>query len=420
LRLSAERTLRFKSDLPTGAVILAAPVPGVYYKDWYSILLLDRLIRRVVPVSVTTLLPLTMNPYYYRLETPVPAGQFPEPVEDNLLQELQRLQFTRVNSMDLEAARQNARAYLETKYVREWFASQDIPARREEGIQWINEMTADDMRVAARDLLGPNRVIATWPPKVKQTSVDVEDLNSALTPSRVGERPGPGLGEGNPPQPLIVAAFPPHTHVPQPKTPPERLASGVYLVASNVNAVFVSGGGLTRFDHESDVEALRTFQRNAPDHILVLSPPSSMDRARQIWNSFRGANAGEAGVPKGTVATGDLPALFLLKVMLDRKLIESGWSHDAELRISANDGSTLQIQADATKRSQIIEWIKRIAAEKPSDEDMAWAREVAIHRLDSIRADLQSLTWERDPQGVLQDLETVGAGHVQDVARIYF
>jgi hypothetical protein len=51
---------------------------------------------------------------------------------------------------------------------------------------------------------------------------------------------------------------------------------------------------------------------------------------------------------------------------------------------------------------------------------MAWAREVAIHRLGTIQADLQALTWERDPQGVMQDLKTVSTGHVQDVARIYF
>jgi hypothetical protein len=421
-RLSADRIFRFKPDSPTGAVILAAPVTGIYYKDWYSVLFLDRLMRRVLPVRVTTALWLTLNPYYYRLEVAVPAGQFAETVEDNLLQEIQRLQLTRASTMDLEAARRDARAYLESKYVREWFASQDLSSRREEGIQWISEMTADDMRVAARDLLGTtNRVIASWSPKAKQTSVDVEDLagNSPVPSSRAGERAGGGPAEGTPAQPVPLAAFPPHTHPPQSRAFPERLASGVSLITGNVNAVFVSGGALTRFD-EFNAQTLQAFQRYAPARILVFSPSASMDRARQLWNTFKGANAGDAPAPRGAVSGGDLPALFLLKVMLDRKVIESGWSHEVELRISASDGSALQIQADATKRSQILEWIKRIASEKPSDAEMAWVREVAIHRLDTVRTDLQSLIWERDPQGVLQNLETVGAGHIQDVARIYF
>jgi len=419
--LSADRSLRFMSDLPTGAVILATPVTTVYYKEWYSFLFLDRLIRRVVKLSTTTALPLTINPYYYRLEVPVPAGQFPESVEDNLLQEIQRLQFARASATDLEAARREARAYLESRYVREWFTSQDIPTRREEGIQWINEMTADDLRAAARDLLGPtNRVIATWPPKAKVTSVDVEPLERSVPPSKDTERAGATPNEGLQSQPLTPVPFPPHNHSPQARSVPERLASGVSLVASNVNAAFVSGGSLTRFDREPDADTLKGFQRYSADRILVFSTSSSMDRARRFWNSFKGANTREGGGLKGAVSSGDLPALFLLKVMLDRKIIESGWSHDTELRISAADGATLNIQADAAKRSQILAWIKRIAAEKPSDAEMAWAREVAIHRLDTVQVDLQSLIWERDPQGVLQDLDTVGAGHVQDVARTYF
>src|SRR6185436_4939979 len=139
-RLPAERTLRFKSDLPAGAIIFASPIPGVYYKQWYSVLLLDRLIRRIVPLPLKTALPLTVQSYYYRLELVVPSGQFPEPAEENLLQELQRLQLTPANARELTAARQEAVAYLESKSVREWFASHDILMRREEGVQWIQSM----------------------------------------------------------------------------------------------------------------------------------------------------------------------------------------------------------------------------------------------------------------------------------------
>ena len=419
-RLPAERTLRFRSDLPAGAVVFAAPSPGVYYREWYSLLLLDRLIHRVLPLSPTTALPLTLHSNYYRLELSVPAGQFPEATEENLLQEIQRLQFTRADRMHLEAAQREARSYLESKYVREWFVSQDIPERRAEGLQWIKVMTAEDMRVAARDLLIGNRVIATWAPKAKQTTVEVENLNGGR------EEPKPSIGVSDHSLPaadgvtLPISPFPEHQHARQAGSLPEKLSSGVSIVASDTNAVFVSGGPLTRFDREPDADLLKDFQKYRADRILVLTPPASMDRARQFWSAFKGRDSGELGVPQGRVSAGDLPALVILKVMLDRKLIEAGWWRDVELRISASEGSGLQIRAGAEKRPVILGWIKQIAAEKQPDTEFTWAREVAIHRFHTVQADLQALTWERDPQGTLQDLETIGAGHVSDVARIYF
>jgi hypothetical protein len=423
-RLPAERTLRFKSDLETGAVIFAAPAPTVYYQEWYSILLLDRVIRRVVPVKVATELQLTMHPYYYRIEVPVPPGQFPEPVEESLLQELQRLEFTRAEAKALEAARQDAREYLESRGAVEWFSSVGIPERRVEGIQWIQAMTADDVRVAARDLLLANRVVATWAPRPKQARVEVEDLGRG----DAGVRPSPGalsrnggglspVGEAGS---IALPGFPPHSDVSPLVALPEKLASGVSIVASNINAVFVSGGTLTKYEREPDAETLKNLQMYRADRILVLTPPQSMDRARQFWSSFKGNSSGSTGVAKGNVSSGDLPALVLLKVLLDRKLIEAGSWTDAELRIDATAGSTLTISADTERRAGIIEWIKRWAAEKPTDSDLAWAREVAIHRFGTMQADLQALTWERDPQGTIQDLQTVSSGHVQDVARIYF
>jgi hypothetical protein len=423
-RLPAERTLRFKSDLAVGGVIFGAPAPGIYYKEWYSILLLDRVIHRVVPMKVTTGLRLTVHPYYYRLEVPVPAGQFPEPVEENLLQEIQRLELTRVESRALEAAREDVRSYLESGDVREWFASLGIPERREEGLDWIQAMTADDVRVAARDLLVENRVVATWSPKARQTAVEVEDLgrnSGALRPSPAAlPRNGGGLSPQGEAQTLTVPAFPQHSHSAQTTALAERLNSGVSLIASNTNAVFVSGGALTRYEREPDAEIVKSFQNYRADQILVLATQESMDRARQLWGSFKGNNSGNTGVPKGNISTGDLPALLMLKTLLDRKLIEAGWWRDVQLKISASEGSTLIITADTDRRARILEWIKRWASERPSDAEMAWAHEVALHRFGTIQADLQALIWERDPQGVLQNLQTVSAGHVQDVARIYF
>ena len=182
----------------------------------------------------------------------------------------------------------------------------------------------------------------------------------------------------------------------------------------------MSGESLRRFEQEPDMETLKTFQNYRADRILVLAPPDSIDRARRLWSSFRGNENGNTGVSKGSVSAGDLPALLLVKTLLDRKVIEAGWWRDAELNIDASEGSTLLIRTDAERRARIIEWIRGLASQGPPDADLAWAREVAIHRFGSLQADFQALTWERDPQGTIQDLQTVGAGHVQDVARIYF
>jgi hypothetical protein len=412
-RLPAERTLRFKSDLPTGAVIFASPLPGVYYRQWYLVLLLDRLIRRVVPLQLNTSLSLTVQPHYYRMELTVPAGQFPEPAEENFLQEIQRLQFTPATPQQLATARQEALAYLDSKTVREWFASHDIAERRDEGAQWIQSMTPDDMRIAARDLLIMNRVIATWPPLPKQTAVVVESLTAGS--DAAGSADSADVKPFNPLNPRLV--FPAHTHSSLSTLPPERLPSGVSLVPSNIYGVFISGSALTTYDREPDVQP---FQAYRGDRILVLVPPDSIEPARRLWSNFKGSDNRDIGVPRGKVSTGDLPALFVLKTMLDLKLIEAGWWNNVELRIDANEGSALQIRTDAGRQTQILTWIKQIASEKPADGYFAWAREVAMHRFDTARGHLQALIWERDPLGVIQDLEIISATHVQDVARIYF
>jgi hypothetical protein len=419
-RLPAERSLRFKSDLPAGGVIFASPIPGMYYKQWYSVLLLDRLIHRAIALPLKSTLPLTVRSHYYRLELTIPAGQFPEPAEENLLQELQRLQFTPANTRDLTAARQEALAYLESKPVREWFASHDMLDRRKEGIEWIQSMSADDMRVAARDLLIMNRVIASWAPKPRQTSVASEPLTARV--GAVGEAQARSQSAPTvvPQTSIAPTLFPTHMHLPISIPLPEHLSNGVWIVSSTANAVFISGGAIARFDRDFTSEDLKSFQPYRADRILVLTPASSMDRARQLWSAFRGSTSAETGVPKGKVSSGDLSALFILKTVLDLKLIEAGWWRDASLRIDAGEGSGLLIQADEARRAQILDWIRTFASAPPSDMYYAWAREVAAHRFDSARTDLQALTWERDPQGTIQDPETVLLKHVQDVARIYF
>ena len=420
-RLPAERTLRFKSDLTEGGIVFAAPVPGAYYKEWYQVLLLDRLMQRTVPIRLKTALPLTVRPYYYRLESTVPTGQFPEPVEENLLQELQRQQFVPASQKDLAAARQEALAYLDSKPVREWFASHDMLSRREEGMQWIQAMSADDMRVAARDLLIMNRVIASWAPRPRQVSVSSEALTDAAAAAKRPAGRGTSAGPGEAAKADVPrTAFPAHSHPSMSWPLPERLASGVSLVAGNGNAVFVSGRSITRFDREFTNEDLKTFQQFRPDRLLVFTTPASVERARQIWSGFKGNAVGEPAVSRGKVTSIDLPALFILKTFLDLKVIQAGWAREVSLSIDADNGSSLEIRAEEEQRNQVLEWVKALAAAPLPDAYFAWVREAAIHHADGARADLQALIWERDPQGTLQDLEAVSARHLQDVARIYF
>jgi hypothetical protein len=165
-----------------------------------------------------------------------------------------------------------------------------------------------------------------------------------------------------------------------------------------------------------------------PDRILALVRPEALERARQTWSAFRG-NAGDTALvaPKGSVSSGDLPALFVLKGMIDRRLIEAGWWGDAVLRIDATQGSTLQILASPEQKSRIIQWIREIGSDaseggrnSTSDENFAWAREVATHHFAEAQMDLQSLTWQQDPMGQVQNIQTVSAPHVRDVARIYY
>src|SRR5262249_27925706 len=158
-------------------------------------------------------------------------------------------------------------------------------------------------------------------------------------------------------------------------SPPERLASGVSLAAGSSNAVFVSGGPLSRFDHELTADDLKTFQQYPPERLLVLAPAGSMDRARQLWSTFKGRANGETPAPKGNVSSGDLPALFLLKTIVDLKVIQSGWWRDVSLRIDASEGSALQIRGTDDQREQILDWIRSLANSTLSDTYFAWVRE---------------------------------------------
>ncbi len=430
---NAERTFRVVSGDPAGAVIFAAPVPGVFYRGWFSALMLDRLIRRTVPGPPATTITPTLDPYYWRLQLPVPAGKFAESLEENLLQEINRLQFARARVDDLESARRDATGFLNGRSAVEWFASLGLEGRRQEGLQWVRSFTADDMRAAARDLLIMNRVIVSWPPKPKQNTVEVESLSPSAAVSRSDT---PGWADV-PLSPVSAAAFPSHIHPEKTHSTPEKLQSGVWAAASSEYAVFLSGaevsgvpegdrrtgpnGTLWKFTAGMDGNVVREFQKYRADRILVLAPRDGLDRQRALWSVFK-SNERDAAViaPLGRIANIDVPALIVLKAAIDRRLMEAGWWHRAALKIDVTLGATLDIEATPEVRAKVQEWIQSLAASPLPEPDLAWAREVAIHHLDRILPDVQSILWQRVPDYMLQDFETITAAHVQDVAKLYF
>jgi hypothetical protein len=210
----------------------------------------------------------------------------------------------------------------------------------------------------------------------------------------------------------------------------------VWLAASTVHAVFLSGtdtsnlpdgsrrdgpnGSMWSFDREPDA-AMQLFQKYRPERILVLSPASALDHARTMWSGFKNTERDATVVtPKGNVANIDLPALMILKAVLDRKLIEAGWWHDASIRIDATVGATLSIDAPPEIRTQIANWIRNVAAMPLPSADFTWAKEAAIHHMRSTLPDVQSLLWQRVSEYVLPGLDSIAPTQLQSVAKLYF
>ena len=429
--LNAERTIHFEPDGATGAAIFAAPVPGVYYREWYATLVLDRIVRQTLREKPKTSLTLTVDPYYWSVEVPVALGQQADTVEESLLQNINRLQFARVKPEDLDAAKRDALAFLQTPYVQEWFAAESLDERLTDGLQWVQSLTADDLRSTVRDLIAANRILASWAPKPKQNTVQVESL-AATTP--VANLTANNL---TPLPPVSVAPFPPLPPASKQYSTPERLSSGVWLATSSVYAVFLSGpessgmpdnaqrlgpnGAFWLYPANPDDSTIRRFQKYSGDRILVLAPSEGIEQARKLWSSFK-SNDGDVTVvtPQGNVANIDMPALVILKSILDRRLIESGWWHDAAVRIDATVGSTLSVDAPAQIRTQIMTWIKTIAASPLADSDFLWAREAAANHFSDVLPDVQILLWQHVHDYILPDLQTISPTQVQDVAKLYF
>jgi hypothetical protein len=123
-------------------------------------------------------------------------------------------------------------------------------------------------------------------------------------------------------------------------------------------------------------------------------------------------------VIEGKIPGPHLPSLYVLKMLLDRRLIEEGMWSDVRLEIRAVKGSTLSIEGSEADRRRVLSWIEEIAMHPIPQEDADWAREAAIHHASDFLPDLQSLVWEWSPEGTIFDFHLIPTALIQDAARM--
>jgi hypothetical protein len=412
---------RISTDLDEGAVLLGVPTSSIYYRSWYALLMLDCLIRESVPSKPKTELLPSLEAHFYRMEVTVPGGQLSETIEATLRADLDQMQYVRASPQQLEAARRSALQYLESERIQEWFVSLGVSARRLEGVDWVRSFSADDMRAAARDLVESSPVVASWSPRVRALKLQTEYLSDIERLAKLSSDAAPRLAPLNS---VKVIPFPPHADAAFTEKKPVQLESGVSIVASTSYAVFVGPGSsnsLTFFAQEPSSNLLQTsYGAYRPGRILVMAPPESLERLRQQWSRFKGnPNDETAMVVDGKIPGPHLPALFVLKMLLDRRLIEAGMWNDVQIEIRASEGSTLTMHGNEADRARLLSWIEDIASRPIPDEDLEWAREAAIHHLADFLPDLQSLVWEWTPDGSIFDFHFIPPALIQDAARMY-
>src|SRR5690606_4560290 len=103
----------------------------------------------------------------------------------------------------------------------------------------------------------------------------------------------------------------------------------------------------------------------------------------------------------GEVATIDAPALLILKLWLDARLIEAGWWGLAETRIQGVEGSRLVIDAEPEVERVIRSWIGDLVDEGVETSEFERLRAAAVSYFEAIRTELQIILWQRAPGGAI-------------------
>ena len=435
--VAAAATVRDTSVLefpsrPVGGVILATATPSVHFRDWYAMLLLDGLIRSAVSPDAVLDFGLALDPFFHQVALEVEIPQYVEDVRGDLLESVGQLQHRPASPDLLNSLKSRALGFLTRRTTEEWFAAHDLWDALDEGRTVARDLTADELRSAARDFLSARRVIAIWAPAFTEPIVEVESLSDTSQPQPVSDtaiQRAPGRVDA----PMLAPTALP---VPNPVRV-EGLESGITLAAAEQYGVFVAGGfhedlpggrasvgsnGVAwSFEGSPAADVFETLRGVRPDRILVFVPETAMGSERRRfadWTS--GRTDSTRSMPAGSVATGDIPGLLTLKMWLDGKLIEAGWRQQVQLRIDGVEGSRLLIETDVERETQVREWIREVAEDGISEAEFAGARTAAIGYFDRIRSDLQILLWQRDPRGSIRSPASVTLSRLRTVARIYF
>lgn len=426
-----EIALEFPSQ-SQGGVILATRVPSVHFEAWFHSLVIDRFLRQAVGPEAGFEFGFSVDSSMHRIEIPVEIPLFSEDVRDSVLNTIRQLPFQIPEPERLQVAVEDAIEFLGQRPVLKWFAAQGLWEALREGWNAIRNLTPDSFRSAARDFDSARRVVATWPPRIEQPQVRVENLSedsplSVEVPPEIRRAPG-------------EVPVPPFDEVSVREGSPirvDRLVSGITLAEDSRHAIFVAGrfestltggealrgtnGALWSFPNAPDREVWDQLSEVRPDRILFFFPASELTSARgrfRDWTSGRLDSTPSLSV--GPVSTGDLPSLVVLKTWLDTKLIEAGWWGQVGLDIVGTEGSRLLIEADPGREEQIRAWISDVAMEGLSDDEFLRVRSAAGGYFDSIRRELHILLWQRDPRGMIRPPSSVTQSRLRDVARIYF
>jgi hypothetical protein len=424
-------TIEFPSR-PIGAVILSTAVPGVHFQDWFTMLVLDGLMRRVVAPDAVFDFPLALDPFLHRMEIEVEIPRFAEDVRDDMLDKISDLQFRSARPDVFRTVKRDALEFLSRRSTLEWFAANDLWSALEAGWTTIGHLSPDGLRGAARDMVQQRRVVALWSAAFEQPSVVVESLNQIVeSPDLPTEPIGRAPGRVDIPIPVRLPFDDSDSvHV-------EKLMSGITLAAAPAHKIFLAGrfdgdlpGGLPEygsngvlwsFARPPDAVVFEALGGVRPDRILVFLPASALDSERARFESWTsGPMDSTPSMPTGSVATGDVPGLLVLKMWLDGKVIEAGWWGQVNLRIEGIEGSRLVIDAGPDRHQQVREWIRQLAEEGIEESEFLSARTAAGGYFDRVREELQVFLWQRDAEGSIQPPGTVSLKRLRDVARIYF
>ncbi len=418
---------------PEGGLVIGSRIPSVYYEGWFNTLVVDRAIRQALGTRVQTSFSPSRDGGVHLIETPVRLPDYPADVAARIWSDLVMLQSEAPVSISLVDIKQDALAYLARRNVLEWFAAENLWQPLADGWARVWNLTEAEFRSSAGSFLGESRVVASWAPAFDSPTVIVESLDAFVdtSPAPVPARIAPGRVELG-----ALADSPLPARVP---VSVEQLASGVSLAAGSP-AIFVAGPGpgalpggtpavgpngtLWTFPGLPGTEVLGALSGVRADRLVFFLPSGQSGALRDVLAEWSGGRTDATStISVDEVATIDLPALVILKVWLDRKVIEAGWSGEVGVGIRATEGSRLWIEADTLRQEQIERWLEGASVAFEGE-----AGAVEFGRLqaasgayfDQIRRDLQILLSQRAPGGEIPPPDQVPLPRFRNFLEVFF